>query len=240
MPDILSAAIDIVYPRSCAACRSPVGTAPGLVCWDCVADFHYVTQPFCNICGDPVDGLIDQKYTCSYCVKKPPHFHRARSAVRYGGSASVLMQAFKYQDLTALTANFVPLLVACLKAHYSAVRFDAVACVPLNRAKERKRTYNQSHLLAKSLAREFQVSFLSGCLQRTRATATQTGLAAGARQRNVHGAFRVAPRYSDWIEGRTMLLVDDVMTTGATVNECARILKQAGSPAVYVITVARG
>lgn len=233
-----SALVDLIYPRHCMACGGPVGEEGGYVCWDCMIRVDTVAAPFCRICGDPVDGVVDHDYVCAWCTDSPPWFDLARSAARYRGPLRRLLHAFKYEGGVCLCGDLVRYLDACLTAQYGAVRPDAVAAVPLHPRKERERTYNQSALLAGALARRRGWPLLRRCLARTRETATQTHLSASERRRNVGGAF-VATNPA-WIDGRRIMLVDDVMTTGATVNEVSCVLKKAGAAAVYVLSVARG
>jgi ComF family protein len=171
-------------------------------------------------------------------VDRAPAFDLARSAIRFRGAAPELLHRFKYGHATHLAADLAGLLDACARAHYADERFDAVTFVPLHPVKERERTYNQARLLAERLARRRRLLLAPGVLERTRATGTQTRLTMRERARNVAGAFAaVCPA---WTRGRAFLLVDDVMTTGATVNEAARVLKSAGARRVCVVTVARG
>jgi ComF family protein len=149
-----------------------------------------------------------------------------------------VLQAFKYEYQTFLSRSLVPLLTACVETHYGGVFFDAVAFVPLYPRRERSRTYNQAALLAAGVAAELGAPLLRRSLRRHRATFTQTHLSAAARRVNVREAFTCP--CPDWIAGRRILLIDDVMTTGATVNECARVLKEAQAASVHVATVARG
>lgn len=230
--------LDLIYPRSCEVCGAPVGRDSGRICWDCLASFDIITDPFCSLCGDPADGRIEHEYTCSSCLRRRPYFDMARSAARCRGALRTSLHAFKYEGATCLARDFVPLLSACVNTHYSRISFDALSFIPLYPKREKKRTYNQARLLANGLAANLDLSVLSACLYRVRSTLMQTELTASARRVNVRGAFKAAQ--GDWLEGRNLLLVDDVMTTGATVNECAKILKRAGASAVYVVTVARG
>jgi len=232
------ALLDLVYPRHCVVCGSVAGNSGRHICWDCRADIDIVSEPYCDLCGDPAEGRIDRSFTCSFCTGHRPRFERARSAARYRAPLDTVLQSFKYRYAACLDADLVPLLAACVRTHYGDVRFDAVTYVPLHPLKERERTYNQSCLLARGLARTGAVGGLLGCLRRVRPTPTQTGLSARQRRANVRDAFE--PTRREWIEGRNLLLVDDVMTTGATVNECSRVLKDAGAAGVYVTTVARG
>jgi len=182
--------------------------------------------------------VVGHEYSCTFCRSRPPAFERARSAARYRGSLRNVLQAFKYGGATCLSRELVAWLHACVTAHYDGLRFDGVAAVPLYARRERSRGYNQAALLAKGVANRMGVPFAAGCLQRVRATRTQTELKARERRQNVKGAFRVA--HADWVDGRRILLVDDVMTTGATVSECSRVLRTAGAASVHVATVARG
>jgi ComF family protein len=158
--------------------------------------------------------------------------------VRFREGVKNWLHGFKYSNATHLASDFAKLLAAVVRVHYENERPDAVAYVPLFPVKERARTYNQARLLADALAGELQLPLMRGCLERVRDTGTQTHLTARQRAENVRDAFRV--RHPEWVEGRHFLLVDDVMTTGATVNECARALKAAGAGRVLVVTVARG
>lgn len=208
------------------------------MCWDCLASAAPIQAPFCGHCGDPVDGAITRGYVCAFCVDRRPAFDRARSAVRYRDAARELLQRFKYSAAVHLVSDLGLLLEACVSVHYRDEPIDAVAWVPLYPARERSRTYNQSALLAGDLARRLHLPMAYRCIERRRDTGTQTTLSARERANNVRGAFAV--RHPEWVAGRRFLLVDDVMTTGATVNECARALKAAGAMTVFVVTVARG
>jgi ComF family protein len=234
----LRALADLLYPRPCAGCGGRVDAESGFLCWDCRAGFAYINDEYCARCGDPIDGVAGHEFECSACVSHKPAFERARSAVRHRGGFRGALWSFKYGSACCLTRDFSQILAGCVQAHYGGVAFDAVTCVPLHPRKERDRTYNQSQLLGADLARRLGLSFFAACLCRNRDTSTQTHLSAAARRNNVRGAFEV--RAQEWVQGRTLLLVDDVMTTGATVDACARVLKKAGAGPVYVVTLARG
>lgn len=233
-----TAALDLIYPRICVGCGCPVGYDGHLLCGKCLLTLSVIHAPFCRHCGDPVAGHVEHDYLCSYCKRRPPSFRAARSAVRYRGAAQKLIKALKYQGMTAVADDAVPLLAAVVASFYSGVKFDAVLGVPLHHKRRRSRGYNQSALLANKLGRWLDVPSPQFVVYRRRNTPSQTGLSLAARNRNVSGAFAV--RRPEWIEGRRVLLVDDVMTTGATVNACSRALVKAGAASVRVATVARG
>jgi ComF family protein len=230
--------LDLLYPRVCAGCGALVDLPSGELCWDCLAAFERVREPFCAHCGDPVEGLVEHRYVCSVCANRPPAFDLARSALRYRGALRAALHAFKYGGAACLARDFTAFLVGCVRAQYADARLDGVLFVPLYPRRERARTYNQSRLLAASLARALRLPLLDHSLVRRRDTSSQTRLTAQQRRENMHDAFAVPE--PEWIDGRRVLLVDDVMTTGATVNECSRVLKRAGAVSVHVVTVGRG
>ncbi len=185
-----------------------------------------------------MEGAITRDYVCSLCVDREPAFDRARSALRFRGGIKDVLHRFKYSHATYLDRDLATLLHASVRAHYGNECFDAVTFVPLHPVKERSRTYNQARLLAGILARLMDLPLASGCLRRVRETGTQTHLNMRERAMNVAGAFQA--RCPEWIEGRNFLLVDDVMTTGATLSAVSKVLKDAGAARVCAVTVARG
>ncbi|MBL7011889.1 MAG: ComF family protein [Kiritimatiellales bacterium] len=208
------------------------------ICWDCLVDTPKVEAPFCVCCGDPVAGDVQHDFTCFSCSRKTPHFDSARSAVRYEGAVGEALRALKYDNALWVIEDLTALLLACVQAEYPGMDFDLVTAVPLYPARRRARGFNQSDLLGVSLARRVGCLYKEKIARRVRSTVTQTGLTAPQRTANVTGAFRA--RLFSRLNGKRILLVDDVMTTGATVNACAGALKKGGAASVHVITVARG
>ncbi len=234
---VLDGALDLLYPRVCAACG---GASEGgcYLCWECLAQVPFIRDPYCSLCGDPFEGAVAHDFVCSWCLKYEPEFDLARSAVRYRGSVAKLLQQFKYGNGTHLAHDVSLLLEGCVRAHMLREGIDAIAYVPLHPRKARSRSYNQARLLAEYLSRRLKVPIERNALRRVRWTSTQTRLHADARRANVMGAFRCP--IPDWVDGRRWLLVDDVMTTGATVDACAGVLKEHGARRVVIATVARG
>lgn len=230
--------LDLLYPRACAGCGGALADDARHVCWDCRAALRVIGSPHCSWCGNPLEGRSDHAYVCYHCTQMQPAFDLARSAVRFEGVAADLIHRFKYGDALWLQDDLAELLEACVAVHYAGHPVDAVCCVPLYHARERHRGYNQARLLAGHLSRSLGKPLWPRVLARGRPTETQTHLTARDRLSNVKGAFRV--RQPARVRGRRLLLVDDVMTTGATTSECARALKEAGVAAVYVVTLARG
>lgn len=232
------ALLDLVWPRACEICGAAPGQAGAYLCWECLRTLPLIAAPYCEWCGDPVEGAITRDFVCSLCIDRKPGFNLARSALRFTGGIREVLHRFKYSSATHMAGDLATLLQVCVNTHYARESFDAVCFVPLHPAKERARTYNQARLLAEALAPLLNLPLAGGCLVRVKETATQTRLNMKERARNVAHAFQ--PDCPEWIEGRNFLLVDDVMTTGATVGAVSRELKAAGAGRVCVVTVARG
>lgn len=231
-------ALDLAYPRSCIGCGGTPKDDFQYLCWDCVSSLVYLTPPMCDQCGEPVEGRVDHRFACHTCAAASRGFDQARSVARHDGLLRHAIHQFKYRKGTWLRADLARLLHSGWTAHYEDEPVDLVTWVPLHPTRRRHRNYDQAGLLATALARILGRPTLRGALVRVRDTGTQTSLTAGDRASNVKDAF--VARKLRQLNGRRVLLVDDVMTTGATVSECARCLKEAGADRVLVLTLARG
>lgn len=232
----LDLALDVVLPRSCIPCGTPLPPgAPSALCATCRAAMVGFPHPCCPRCGDPIGA---GGVPCPACQARPPAFASARALGPYvpGPPANLLavaIQHLKYRDARALAGP----LGALMAAHYPFPADALVAPVPLHRRRLRARGYNQALLLARTLARRRGLALAPRLLERTRPTAEQAALAAADRMRNVRGAFRL--RAASRADGRVIVLVDDVLTTGATADACARTLRTGGAAAVHVYTLGR-
>lgn len=234
-----SALLDMVYSRSCEGCGVPMTAEAGCLCWDCQTQIRWVQVPYCERCGDPVPGDITDVFECAWCRKTTPAFDWARSAVRYNGVAQNLLWQLKYNAGIWVLDTLVEWLEALWRnGPPSLQQADWVTSVPLYARRQRERGYNQASLLGRQLADHVGMRFRGSVLRRTRSTVSQTRLTAAQRLHNVRGVFSVP--WPQRVRQARIVLVDDVMTTGATVNECARALRAAGAAAVMVVSVARG
>ena len=242
--DLLAAAatagrtlLDLLLPPVCVACeRLGDGGDPGPVCGRCWARVRRLPRPWCARCGHPLsDGR-----RCRWCDQLPAWVRAARSVCWYpGGSARSVVQALKYggwRDVAEAMGERMARLD--WPADVVAER-TAVVAVPLAAARERERGFNQSGLLARAIGARWGIPDWSDVLCRTRNTATQTRLTPHARRRNVSGAFRTAAGAARRLRGAHLVLVDDVMTTGATAVECATELFESGARIVSVVTFGR-
>ncbi len=231
------ALLSLLYPPHCALCGSDTSAGRHL-CEPCLAKAARIEAPFCRQCSQPFDGAIESEFTCSNCEGRRFHFDCAVSRYRSTGIVRELVHRFKYDRCLYLRQPLSEWLAETLDdARITTHSFDYLVPVPLHSARMRDREFNQAEVLARLVADRHGERVLHA-LRRVRYTTTQTRLDRAERMRNLRNAFRV--RHSRTVSGSHLILVDDVFTTGSTVDECARVLKESGAASVRVITVARG
>jgi ComF family protein len=231
------ATLDRLFPPLCIACRMAVG-APGALCAACWQQVRFLDGAMCECCGLPFEVDPGAGTLCAGCHLRPPAFDKARAVMRYDTHSRGPILALKYGDRLDLTPGFAGWLNC--SGRLLVGETDVIVPVPLHRGRLWRRRYNQSAELARALARLTGKPVDFAALVRSRATPSQgTMPSAKARRRNVLSAFEVPPRHKTAIAGRNLLLIDDVLTTGATVDACARALKRAGVAKVLVLTLAR-
>lgn len=229
--------LDLLYPPLCLVCRAPVGE-PRALCSNCWKGLTFLEPPLCACCGLPFEFDPGADSLCAACLADPPAFDRARAAVAYDDAAKGAILALKRAD----RLEFAQLFSLWLKRTGQALldEADIIAPVPLHWRRLWMRRYNQSAILAQRLAHLTGKAFEPQALLRTRPTPSQGEMVSvKARRRNMQGAFKVNPKRGPAFERRTVLLIDDVLTTGATLEACARALKRAKAEKVLVLTVAR-
>jgi ComF family protein len=229
--------VDLLFPPLCVLCREPVGAADSLcpACWN---GLQFIDAPICERCGLPFEIDAGPGTVCAACLAEPPDFDRARAILRYDDASKQPVLALKHADRLDLVPAFAKWLDRAGHDLFAAT--DLVVPVPLHRLRLWKRRYNQSAELARGLCRRTGLAFAPLLLERTKPTPSQGQMpSAAARRQNVAGAFRVPPDRRAALKGRKVLLVDDVLTTGATASACARVLKRAGATSVFVLALAR-
>jgi ComF family protein len=230
----VTAALDLVFPPLCPVCDGMLGVGRrDPLCGACWEGFERIAPPWCRCCGAPlgIEGL------CGACRGRRPRFAYARAAVLYGDLVREAIHAFKFGGRRGMANPLGDLLAGLGLSALPGAAPDALVPVPLHPRRARERGYDQALLLARRLERAWGVPVVADALLRAVPTQPQTDLDAAARRRNVRDAFAV--RRPELIAGRHIVLVDDVLTTGATAGECARSLYRAGAAAVGVLTVAR-
>ena len=229
-------ALDLALPPLCPACREPIGGGEGL-CASCWSKLALIAPPYCERLGipfayDPGPGILSMQ-----AIADPPAYARARAAVRYDDVARALVHSLKYGDrldLAPIMGRWMARAGSMLLAGA-----DVLVPVPLHWRRLWARRFNQSAALAKSIAQASGVPIAHEALKRIKATAQQVGLSKVERAENVQGAFRVPPEGKAEIRGRHVVLIDDVLTSGATADTCARALLRGGATSVDVLVFAR-
>ncbi|MET1026624.1 MAG: ComF family protein [Dongiaceae bacterium] len=228
--------VDAVLPPRCLKCGTLVD-ALGSLCPDCWPLLRFLAPPCCARCGFPFEHDLGEGAICAACTAQPPRYARARAVLAYDEGSRDLILAFKHADRTDLAPPFARWMArsgADLLAEA-----DLITAVPLHWRRLLFRRYNQAALLAVILGRSAGLPVLPDLLQRRRATVKQGHLSRSARRRNVQGAFALADRRRQAIEGKRILLIDDVVTSGATVEGCSRALLAGGAAAVDVLALAQ-
>ncbi len=229
--------VSLFYPPFCPGCWCAIEPEENL-CARCLETAPRLRAPFCSKCSQPFAGDISGSFTCANCADRILYFGAAVSAYRSRGLVRELVHDFKYNRHIHLRFALGHWLAETLEdPRLAGRRFDLVVPVPLHPARQRERGFNQAELLGRVLHRLTGWP-LSEVLQRTRYTTTQTQFDRSERMENLRGAFRL--RRGSNVQGLRMLLVDDVLTTGSTLSECASVLQKAGALSVHAITVARG
>ncbi len=230
-------ALNLVFPPLCVSCRMRVGEAHALcaACWNTIS---FIEGPLCSGCGTPFEVDPGSETLCGACLARPHDFRQARSLFRYDDASKPLILAFKHGD----RLDHAPAFARWLERTGRPLFADAelLVPVPLHRWRLWKRRYNQAAVIAEGLSRITGLPHDPLVLEKRRNTKSQGEMpSAKARRKNVLNAFRVSPKRAARMRGRNIILVDDVFTTGATLNACARALKRAGAARVDALTLAR-
>ena len=232
----LPALSSLFYPATCVVCSRDV-ERPDYLCESCRDRAPRIAPPFCTKCSEPFFGAITQTFSCANCEHRILHFDSAIASYRSRGLVRQLVHAFKYGRQRHLRHPLAGWLGETMSdPRLRGRRFDMIVPVPLHPARERERGFNQAALLAELFARQAAVP-LRLALERIRYTNTQTAYDRAERMENLHDAFRLRKNVN--VRELHVLLIDDVLTTGSTLSECARVLKKAGAVSVYAATTAR-
>lgn len=225
-----------LYPPLCLQCRTPVGEN-GAVCVTCWEQLEFIAEPCCAICGYPFAFDVADTALCGMCLRTPPPYIQARSVLRYTEHSRPLITRLKYADHTQLAPAYGRWLAAY--GHSLVSQSEMIIPVPLHYRRFVQRRFNQSALLAATLSRQCGLPMIPDAMLRTRHTQPQASLSRNQRLKNVQGAFRVHPKHALRLAGKRVLLIDDVMTTSATIHACCMALSRAKVSQIYVLTLAR-
>jgi ComF family protein len=231
--------LSLVYPEVCQGCgEEPAGADDGFIGAICRSRVKWIESPYCDRCGLPFPGEITTEFECSNCREMKLHFSHARSAVAAQGLVLEMIHRYKYERALWVEPFLAGLLAQAAEPELRGSTWDAIIPVPLHPSKEREREFNQAARISTRLSVAIDIPVRGNALRRVGATRTQTRLSREERAENVRRAFGVDDAGS--VRGARLIVVDDVLTTGATTSACAEALKRAGAAEVCVWTVARG
>jgi ComF family protein len=205
-------------------------------CSKCLSEIHWIESPYCSVCGIPFISKEVESHPCGACVTHRKYFTMARALGTYEGSLQEAIHHWKYEGKTNLTPFFAEWLAEGLKRYWEPDSLDLLIPVPLHTQRLRERGFNQALVLVKELSRRTGIPYRKTTLQKKKPTVPQVNLSGAERGKGLRGAFHVIGK--EELVGKSALLVDDVYTTGATVNECSRVLRRGGAKRVDVLTLA--
>lgn len=238
LADLFNDISDVFFPPLCISCADVLPACQDKVfCRECRQNIHYITQSHCPVCGVIFPDSPSGDHLCGSCLENKPHYTFARAALVYEGIILDAIHQFKYGRNITHGALLAGLLADFNFPDMDWNNFDVMIPVPLHRRRLRDRGFNQALILARTLGKKHGLAVDFSLLKRRKLTLTQTGLDKKERASNIKGAFVVA--HPARLKEKNVILVDDVLTTGATVNECAKTLIKAGAKQVAVITLAR-
>jgi len=232
LSDIGKAFLNIVFPPVCLNCHVRIDNADKFLCESCTLKIEPITEKICSRCG----SLVSEA-GCESCVEHRWYFTKARSLFPYEGVLKELIHELKYKEMANIGRFLGDKAVSYIREKHYPEECDVVTAIPLHPVRQRERGYNQAGLLAATIAKEMDWLYQAKLIERKRYTATQTSLSRNEREANIRQAFRVQKNID--VKQKKILLIDDVFTTGATVNAASQILKDAGAEAVYVLTIGR-
>jgi len=238
MNAILKSIVDFVFPPICFMCGNPFSSEKDVgICPHCLSQVKYIVSPMCSRCGKPFYSEILDDHLCGDCLTERRYFNIARSIGYYDGILRKTIHLLKYKLKTNLAFTLGDFMAQRMQTFFSGVTYHLIIPVPLHPKRLRERGFNQTLFLARFVSKKNNIPLDSYNLTRKRETKPQVGLSKRDRKDNVKGSFSILKR--DKVVDKDILLVDDVYTSGNTVDECSKILVKAGAHKVDVLTLAR-
>ncbi len=224
-----------VLPRQCHCCERFLDAGQEGICSDCLSEIQWIAPPFCSVCGTPFVSREIRNHPCGSCLTQRTYFTMARALAAYQGTFQETIHQWKYEGKAALTPSLGQWMTEGFYRYWEPKLFDLLIPVPLHKKRLRERGFNQALLLVKELSHRTGIPYRKGILRKIRPTTPQVHLNGVEREKEVKGSFQLAGNGK--LGGKTILLVDDVYTTGATVNECSKVLLAGGAERVDVLTL---
>ena len=236
---VLNTILDIIYPRSCYLCKKTLPENYTCFCLSCLRKLPLIKYTICQRCGSPLGQYISFHASCNICKNKYFSFAGLRYAGYYEDGLRQLLLDLKFNRQYHIAMFLGRILANHLKKYPFRHSPDAVLAVPMHLIDEQKRGYNQSELIAKVVAKQLKLPLINNLLYQTNKKEKQSSLPENQRHQNVLNVFSVNSKIKNYWKGKTLLLIDDIFTTGSTANECSKVLKKNGIKRVYVATIAR-
>lgn len=236
MKEIFNNLQNLIYPPKCLLCDCLI-SENGYLCSKCWSKINFISKPYCNMCGFPLDASDCEDVSCMICIYKKPAFNSLRAVMHYDEHSKKLITRFKYSDKTNLSITLGKWLATIGKNLLN--QTDYLTPVPLHKFRLITRKYNQAALLCTAMNKNYNKQILFDAIIRTKNTKPQATMTKKKRLNNVKSAFKINPKIHSKIEGKNIILVDDVITTGATIEACAKVLYLAGAKSVDVLVVAK-
>ena len=228
--------LQFFLPPQCPCCEKVLDESERGFCKDCLSQIRWIEPPFCSICGAPFPSRDIEDHPCSDCMSKKRYFTIARVIGLYEGTLRKVIHQWKYEGRSSLTPYFVKWMGEALYRYWPAPFFDLIIPVPLHKSRLRNRGFNQAMVLVKGLSDLTGLPYAKRILIKKKATIPQVDLSILEREKGLKGSFEI--NQNEKIKGKRILLIDDVYTTGATVNECSKVLMSSGAKSVDVLTLA--
>lgn len=233
--------MQVVFPNHCVYCQKIIGQE-GLFCVDCWPKLQFISEPKCSICSFPftieINSHLSGKLVCANCIAKKPFYDKSIVIFRYNYLIRKIVSDLKYRDQTFLAKKVSEILFN--KAKNQIIDADLIVAVPMHLKRLRQRKFNQSVMICRNLKfKQKRLKFFPDLLLRVKDTAPQVQLRKKQREKNLKKVFLLNKKYQSLVLNKKILLVDDVMTTGATLNNCAKELKRKGAKEIIVLTIAK-
>ena len=236
--ELVSAISNIIFPPQCLACAEMLDPqVKSVFCSSCLPKIRFISGSICPVCGIAFFNSPAENHICGNCLTARPHFARARAVASFETVIMDTIHKFKYGRNVVIGDGLGSFMASFSFPDFDFVEYSLIIPVPLNIKKLRERRFNQSLLLARALGKKHRIPVNFSLLKRHKFTLTQTGFNRAEREKNIKGAFIITDKKK--IAGKNIILVDDVYTTGATVNECSKMLKKCGAKDIAVLTLAR-
>ncbi len=234
---IIKESIYFLLPNHCNACGKRLNiNDTKLFCTECWNNIKFISGQTCKICSKPI---IAKNRICEDCRKRKNYFTENKSIGLYEGILKDAIHLYKFKSRWSIYKDFIDLINLHIPKEYI-LKADLIAGIPITPDKEWNRGFNQTYLIAKTLSKQYNIKFLKNVLVKTKETQPQSTLHKSQRIKNLTNSFKFNKKFTDIITDKKILLIDDVFTTGTTINECAKILKHNNAAEIFSLTIARG